>query len=375
MMLAIDSASGRILDANASAAVFYGYSREALRDMTIYDINMYEAAEINLEMERAVLEERRYFIFPHRLASGEVRTVAVYSSPISVPSLGVQVLLSVVHDVHDGALQAPDLEEYRRRLSALVERRAGELYKARTTVIGIAALSVAFLMAAAFFVVLYRIQRKSATALRGALEEKSYLLKELQHRVKNTLNTVAAMVQIEGGRHAGGPVAEAMGALYHRVEALALLYQRLYEGSRDTEIDAVSYLQGLMISLRSSFKDSYGDVLFQSSMPELYLDAKRVSNIGLIANELVTNALKYGRPRPGENGVVAVAVFLDRAGDRITLSVRNFGDGLPEGFSLDSGEGFGLLVSREFAKQMKGSLFFREDKAEESVSFGVTFPL
>lgn len=375
VMLAVDSASGRILDANASAAAFYGYSREALRGMTIYDINMYEPADVNLEMERASLEERRYFIFPHRLASGEVRTVEVYSSPVYVPSLGAQVLVSVVHDVHDRVLQAPDVEEYRSRLTALVERRAGELYAARAASIGVAALSVAFLIAAVFFIVLFWTQRKNAAALRGALEEKSYLLKELQHRVKNTLNTVAAMVEIEGGRHAGGPVAAAMGALYHRVEALALLYQRLYEGNRDTDIEAVSYLQGLVTTLRASFKDSYGDVLFQSSVNELFLDAKRASNVGLIANELVTNALKYGRPKLGENGAVAVAVLLDRTEDGVVLSVRNYGKGLPEEFSVDSGEGFGLLVSREFAKQMKGSLFVREDRADESVTFGVAFPL
>ncbi len=166
-----------------------------------------------------------------------------------------------------------------------------------------------------------------------------------------------------------------MGALYHRVEALALLYQRLYEGNRDTDIEAVSYLQGLVTTLRASFKDSYGDVLFQSSVNELFLDAKRASNVGLIANELVTNALKYGRPKLGENGAVAVAVLLDRTEDGVVLSVRNYGKGLPEEFSVDSGEGFGLLVSREFAKQMKGSLFVREDRADESVTFGVAFPL
>jgi PAS domain S-box-containing protein len=95
--LLIEPDTGKILKANRAAASFYGYPVETLQQLLISDINQLDPAEIATEMQAALLEQRTYFIFPHRLASGEVRQVEVYSSPIDLS--GKRVLYSIIHDI------------------------------------------------------------------------------------------------------------------------------------------------------------------------------------------------------------------------------------------------------------------------------------
>ena len=95
--LLIDQKTGRIKDANSAAAEFYGYSIAQLKSMRIQDINILSEAEVAMEMERAALQERIFFEFRHRLASGEIRDVNVYSGPIDMGD--ERLLFSIILDV------------------------------------------------------------------------------------------------------------------------------------------------------------------------------------------------------------------------------------------------------------------------------------
>ncbi|MFZ4546248.1 MAG: PAS domain S-box protein [Bacteroidales bacterium] len=97
IMLLIEPESGRIIGANAASASFYGYSKSKLLTMRIDEINMLSPEQVKMERELAVHEERTYFVFPHKLASGEVRTVEVHSSPIIFQDQ--QILFSIIHDI------------------------------------------------------------------------------------------------------------------------------------------------------------------------------------------------------------------------------------------------------------------------------------
>jgi len=97
VQLVIDPDSGKIIDANNSAATFYGWTREQLRQMRIQDINTLSPAEIKQEMEKARINHRNHFEFLHRLADGSIRDVEVFSSKIQ--SKGEDLLHSVIHDI------------------------------------------------------------------------------------------------------------------------------------------------------------------------------------------------------------------------------------------------------------------------------------
>lgn len=97
VMLLVDPASGEIVDANPAAGNYYGYTRAQLIGMNISSINTASPERVAEERQMALHEERNYFLFSHRLASGEVREVEVYSTPIE--TAGRSMLFSIVHDI------------------------------------------------------------------------------------------------------------------------------------------------------------------------------------------------------------------------------------------------------------------------------------
>ncbi|HLZ08186.1 MAG TPA: PAS domain S-box protein, partial [Chloroflexota bacterium] len=109
--LLIDRATGTIVDANPAACAFYGYTLEALLATPMMKINMLPSAELVETMAQAEKQERSFFVFQHRLASGETRDVEVHSSPIDVE--GATLLYSIIHDITD-----------RRRTEAALEYQA-----------------------------------------------------------------------------------------------------------------------------------------------------------------------------------------------------------------------------------------------------------
>jgi PAS domain S-box-containing protein len=106
--LLIDPADGTIVDANPAACRFYGYPPEILCSMRVSDINPLPPGEIRAEMARALSEDRLHFRFPHRIASGEIRDVEVYSGPFEFQ--GHKLLHSIIHDVTESNRHARELE-------------------------------------------------------------------------------------------------------------------------------------------------------------------------------------------------------------------------------------------------------------------------
>jgi diguanylate cyclase (GGDEF)-like protein/PAS domain S-box-containing protein len=108
-MLLIDPASGAIVDANNAAGRFYGYPISQMKVMNINEINSLPQDQITAELAHARREERNYFVFPHRLSSGEIRTVEVHSSPLEVGDK--QLLFSVIHDITERHLAEAALRQ------------------------------------------------------------------------------------------------------------------------------------------------------------------------------------------------------------------------------------------------------------------------
>ena len=118
--------------------------------------------------------------------------------------------------------------------------------------------------------------------------------------------------------------------------------------------------------LHKSCGSAREDVDFELDLAELELGSRQASALGLIANELVTNALKHG---PQANRII---VRLQRDGNRALLVVQGKGE-LPAGFSIEGQNGFGLVLSAELARQLGGTLDFRS--TDGSVEFFVEFPV
>ncbi len=125
VVLQIDPTSGQILDANVSACKFYGWSHEALCSMKIEDINRLNPDQVLVERMAALHEQRNYFIFPHRLANGDIRTVEVYSTPVTVQ--GRDILVSIIHDITDRKRMENRLKESEAFMQSILDSMISQI--------------------------------------------------------------------------------------------------------------------------------------------------------------------------------------------------------------------------------------------------------
>ena len=171
IMLLIEPDSGRIVDANEAASRFYGHPLATLQKLTIQDINALNPAEILAERKLAQSEQRNYFIFPHRLADGSVRTVEVYSAPVALDNR--PLLLSIIHDVSGRRLPEVEILQYQGRLEHLVEERTEQLTRQheQQELMLLGAVTVQTLLIAAL---IYAIRRRKL-AERSQLEGQAKL--------------------------------------------------------------------------------------------------------------------------------------------------------------------------------------------------------
>jgi len=126
IMLLINPESGHVIDANEASSRFYGYSRAELVTMNIDKLNILSSEQINMELEHAFHQKRNYFVFQHRLANGEVRTVEVHSSPIHYQDQ--RILFSIIHDITDRKVAEEKLTESEEKYRFLIENGHDIIY-------------------------------------------------------------------------------------------------------------------------------------------------------------------------------------------------------------------------------------------------------
>lgn len=160
--LLIDPQSGRILDANPAAESFYQLDRATLLSRNIQDFNILGQREVELELQRALNEARQYFIFPHRIATGAIRTVEVHSSAVTLAN-GQDALLSILHDITGKPIAEESMLGYQARLETLVEERTQQLIESQTQrrSLLLMGLSIQSLLIVLLLYGLYRYRRLS----------------------------------------------------------------------------------------------------------------------------------------------------------------------------------------------------------------------
>jgi PAS domain S-box-containing protein len=194
-----------------------------------------------------------------------------------------------------------------------------------------------------------RVKLEREHAIAG--ERIGMLLQELTHRVKNSLQIIAAMVSIEARMHKSGEGKAALERVSHRINALGHLYSKLSKANTVDAVDAASYLDELCRDLIASVhKEGDTSIVLETDIESELLPTDRAIPIGLIVNELVTNAVKFAFPGDTKGTVL---VTLKRLPGELRLTVADDGQGVdPQ--RADSGLG-GRLVEG-FAQQLGGQL-------------------
>ena len=191
-----------------------------------------------------------------------------------------------------------------------------------------------------------RLEREHA----AAHERIGMLMQELTHRVKNSLQFIASMVSIEARSHKSGEGKAALERVSHRINALAQLYAKLSKSDTVEAVEVATYLDDLCHDLLTSVNNGVTAISLKTEIESALLPTDQAIPIGLIVNELVTNAIKYAFA-PNTKGIVLVT--FKREPGRLRLTVADDGKGFdPQRF--DSGLG-GRLVEG-FAQQLGGQL-------------------
>lgn len=189
-------------------------------------------------------------------------------------------------------------------------------------------------------------ERRALEAEREALAaQKDLLVQEMHHRVKNSLQLVQGLLLLQA-RAAEPDLAARLREAAGRIVSIAAVHRRLYEGGGPQQ-EVSDHLAGLVEDLRRSVGHAGREIALDAE-PGLRLSPERMAALGLLATELVTNALKHGAGR--------VAVGLRHNAEVAELWVEDGGSGFPDGFDPASGKGLGMRVALAMARQLRGGL-------------------
>jgi len=211
-------------------------------------------------------------------------------------------------------------------------------------------------------------QKRSVNEIRHALQEKETLLKEVHHRVKNNLQAVSSILDLQSAYLKDGEAMRLCRDSKNRILTMALLHENLYRGQDQTKVDLMEYVSALTDHLLNSMEGNTGAIKIRTSITDLALNVDTAIPCGLIVTELVSNALKHAFPE-GKKGEITVEIT--RTGeDDYRLIVRDDGVGLPDGFKLEDLSTLGLQLVNSLTDQLSGMM---EVRTGNGASFTISF--
>ncbi len=205
-------------------------------------------------------------------------------------------------------------------------------------------------------------RKQAEEAIKEQLYEKEIILKEVNHRVKNNFSSVESLLALHMQSTESDEAQSALQDAISRIQSMRVLYDKLLINDEHKEASVKDYIESLVDSIVGSFPD-YEKVTVDCQITDFNYIPKRLFNLGIIINELITNSMKYafeGR----DSGLITVK--LDKVDNHVTLIVQDDGNGLPEGFDDNDLQGFGLMIVRMLVKQLGGNLTIENQNGTRS---------
>ena len=186
-----------------------------------------------------------------------------------------------------------------------------------------------------------------------ALADKEVLLKEIHHRVKNNMQIVSSLLDLQSISIKDTQAAEAMKEGKNRVQSMALIHQNLYQHDNLKGINAREYIGQLLTHLKDSYNVSSSSVKITTEIDDLNIDVDTMIPIGLMMNELITNVFKYAVPN---NNNPELEIALQQKDDTLYLKVKDNGPGFAYPDDFKTTKTFGLKMVRAFAQKLKATV-------------------
>ena len=380
-MLLIEPASGQIVDANLAAARFYGYEQARLRSMTIQQINTFTPEQVAAERQLAQTEGRNYFIFRHRLANNQVRTVEVFSRPFDFA--GRKLLFSMVNDITPGRHQQQDLWHYQQRLEEMVEVQVREIERGKRQQMALALAGLLVQAGVIVWLVITIRRRRSLeheretllTSLQARNLELSRLGEVMAHHFQEPTRRLASFSQRLLAKSSLACDEDNQLSLNFINTESKRLSTLVRDAQRYLALDhnqvSVGGVTDSAAVLRQCIVDAQGatadvDIVLHAPLPRLALEEKPLRELFAI---LLDNALRYRHPqRP-----LRIEVSANTVDQRAVFRFADNGSGIAPEYraqvlglftrlvpSSIPGTGMGLALASKIANLTGGDLHIED---------------
>lgn len=212
---------------------------------------------------------------------------------------------------------------------------------------GLALLTVA----GAIILYQYGRQRKKNTIIEKQRVDLEVLNREIHHRVKNNLQVISSLLDLQSEATDDSKTAEKFQEGSQRVQSMAYIHQNLYQGESVDSIDIQQYITMLTNNLMQSYNTDPNKITLTADVEAIKLHSDTVIPLGMIINELVSNALKYAFKNKQQG---QIQVVLKKINEKLLLQVKDNGIGIPDGIDVSTGSSFGYKIIKSFTQKLKG---------------------
>lgn len=207
-------------------------------------------------------------------------------------------------------------------------------------------------------------ERKAAEErIKASLREKEVLIREIHHRVKNNLQVISSLLNLQGRTLRDPVILQVFRECQNRVRSMALVHEKLYQSKDLSRIPFADYIRSLTYHLFHIHRVEASRIALREDIEDVTLDLNTAIPCGLILNELISNALKYAFPE-GRNGEILIQ-FKRQDTDKFLLLVSDNGVGLPENLDLHRTSTLGMQIVTLLVQQLDGTLEIRRQPGAE----------
>ena len=200
--------------------------------------------------------------------------------------------------------------------------------------------------------------RNHTETLQNSLQEKDVLLKEIHHRVKNNLQIISSLFFLQSCNIKEEEHLSIFRDSQNRIKSMALVHEKLYQSEDLSKINFSEYVQNLSSYVHQTYGDKENNIRFIFDLDDIFMTIDTAIPLGLILNELLSNAFKYAfRGQPIENEVnKIITIKSKKINEQFIFEVSDNGIGLPAGFDIQNCESLGLKLVTNLAHQINGEL-------------------
>ncbi|MGC9517810.1 MAG: PAS domain S-box protein [Methanomicrobiales archaeon] len=189
-----------------------------------------------------------------------------------------------------------------------------------------------------------------------SLNEKDILLKEIHHRVKNNMQIISSLLNLQAG-YCDGPNCEIFNESTNRVKSMAIVHEKLYQSQDFSKIDLKEYIQSLTSEIFASYLVDTNVIKLKIDVENIKLNINTAIPLGLIINEMVTNCIKHAFPHK-RTGIIEIGLYTSNS--EYELIVKDEGIGFPEDIDIKSAKTLGLGLINSLVKQLEGELTLKK---------------